>query len=163
MVGVSRKPLTNPVIETSDEIWAVSNRGSIFHGGESDYNMMFTQNAGSSLELEFDVNTNQGTFSCNYGSGIRMVLRDVCENGDTVYPVFMFFQDATEPSPAKLIFHPIKHVCPSPLINLRHQEQLESGYPHLSPTSTTLSQAIVSLLYQLQGKEVWSKSIGQVG
>ena len=59
--------------------------------------------------------------------------------------------------------HPITHVGHSPLAHLRRQEQLTSGYPLLSPTGITLTQAVVSLIYQLQEKEPWKSAITQVG
>ena len=46
--------------------------------------------------------------------------------------------------------------------NLQQREQLASGYPLLSPTNITLIQTIISILYQLQTKEPWSKAIAQV-
>ncbi len=37
-----------------------------------------------------------------------------------------------------------------------------SGYPLLSPTSITLVQAIVTMLYQIQHTQPWSKAITNV-
>ena len=37
-----------------------------------------------------------------------------------------------------------------------------SGYPLLSPTSTTLVQAVLSMLYNVQNKEPWKKAITSV-
>ena len=59
--------------------------------------------------------------------------------------------------------HPITHISHSPLAHLHRQEQLTSGYPLLSPTGITLTQAVVSLIYQLQEKEPWQSAITQVG
>ena len=59
--------------------------------------------------------------------------------------------------------HPIMHISHSPLAHLHRQEQLTSGYPLLSPTGITLTQAVVSLIYQLQEKEPWKSAITQVG
>lgn len=64
---------------------------------------------------------------------------------------------------AQVKLHPITHVSHSPLAHLRRQEQLTSGYPLLSPTGITLTQAVVSLIYQLQEKEPWNSAITQVG
>ena len=49
------------------------------------------------------------------------------------------------------------------MAHLHRQEQLTSGYPLLSPTGITLTQAVVSLIYQLQEKEPWKSAITKVG
>lgn len=124
--------------------------------------MSLTLTAGSSLELQYSAGSADGTLLCDYGTGY-MVVHGVSKSGQPVYPVFMFPQDS--PSASNLVkvrFHPITRSSFSSLPDFRHREQLASGYPHLSPSNTTLSQAIVSLLYQLQEKEPWNNSIGQV-
>lgn len=37
-----------------------------------------------------------------------------------------------------------------------------SGYPLLSPTSTTLVQAMLNMLYQVQHKQPWKRAITNV-
>lgn len=163
VVGVGHKPLDNCNIETSDDIWAISHRGSIFHAGEADDCMSsLSLAAGSSLELQYNASSADGTLLCDYGTGY-MVVHGVSKSGRPVYPVFMFPQDnPSESNLVKVRFHPIVHSCFSSLPDFRRREQLASGYPHLSPGNTTLSQAMVSLLCQLQDKEPWNSSIRQV-
>ena len=163
VVGVSHKPLTNCNIETSDEIWAISHRGSIFHAGESDDCMSLTLTSGGTLELQYSASSDDGgTLLCDYGTGY-MVVHGVSRSGKPVYPIFLFPQDnLSESNLVKVRFHPITHSCFTSLSDFQHREQLASGYPHLSPSSTTLSQAVVTLLHQLQDKEPWTTSIAQV-
>ena len=135
----------------------------MFHFGETDYCMMFTLREGSSIKLQYDVTKSQGALLCDYGHGYKSVLSGIAESGSPVYPVLIFPEDeSSESSHVTLHFHPIHHIKPSLVTDLCCREQLASGYPYLSPTNTTLSQAIVSLLYQLQDKEHWSRSIGEV-
>ena len=164
VVGVCHKPLTNCNLETSEEIWAISHRGSIFHAGESDDCMSITLATGGSLELQYSAcSADGGTLFCDYGTGY-MVVHGISRSGKPVYPVLLFPQDnPVESNLVKVRFHPIIHSCFTSLSDFRHREQLASGYPHLSPTSTTLSQAIVGLIHQLQDKEPWNSSITQVG
>ena len=58
--------------------------------------------------------------------------------------------------------HPITHTSHCPISQIHHSEKAISGYPILSPTSTTLVQSVVSILYQLQSREPWSRAITQV-
>lgn len=166
MVGVSHKPLADCNIETSNEIWAISHKGSIFHAGEADHCMHLTLSVGSSLELQYNATSadgSTGTLLCDYGTGY-MVVHGVSKSGCPVYPVFMFPQD-DESADSNLVtvrFHPIMHSHSQSFADFRRREQLASGYPHLSPTNTTLSQAVVSLLHQVQDKKPWDRSIGQV-
>lgn len=166
VVGVSHKPLANRSLDTSDEIWAISHRGSIFHAGESDDCMPpFSLATGSSLELQYNTNSAGGTLICDYGTG-HMVVHGVSKNGSPVYPVFVFSQDGSslaESNAMRVRFHPIvAHSCSASFSELRQREKLASGYPHLSPGSNTLAQAVVALVYQLQDKEPWRTAIGQV-
>lgn len=161
VVGVSHKPLANSNIETSDEIWAISYRGSIFHAGEVDHCMMPPLEVGAALELRYSAISADRTLLCDYGTGY-MVVHGINKNGGPVFPMFLFPQDeSTTPNRVRVRFHPITHSSSS-FSDFRHREQLASGYPHLSTASTTLSQGVVSLLYQLQDKEPWNRSIGQV-
>jgi hypothetical protein len=163
VVGVSHKPLTNCNIESSEEIWAISHRGSIFHAGESDDFMTLTLATGDSLELQYSTSSaDGGTLLCDYGTGY-MVVHGVSMSGRPVYPVLLFPQD--NPPESNLVairFHPITHSSSTSLSDFRQREQLASGYPDLSPSNATLSQAIVTLLHQLQDREPWNSSIGQV-
>lgn len=163
VVGVSHKPLTNCNIETSDEIWAISHRGSIFHAGEADDSMSLTLTSGSTLELQYSASSaDGGTLLCDYGTGY-MVVHGVSRSGKPVYPVLLFPQDnPSESNMVKVRFHPISHSHFTSLSDFRRREQLASGYPHLSPSNITLSQTIVTLLHQLQDKEPWTTSIAQV-
>lgn len=163
IVGVSHKPLTNRNIETSDEIWAISHRGSIFHAGESEDCMSITLATGDSLELQYSACSDDGgTLLCDYGTGYT-VVHGVSKSGRPVYPLLLFPQD--NPSESNLVvvrFHPIIRSRIHSLPDFRRREQLASGYPDLSPSNVCLSQAIVSLLHELQDTDPWSSCIGEV-
>ena len=168
-MGVSHKPLVDPNIHTSEEIWAISHRGSIFHDGEADDTLDLVLTAGDSLELQFNASNNNnnnnscGTLLCDYGTGYMVVHGIKSKDGNPVYPILLFPQDTLQASnTVTLRFHPIEHSSSVSFEGLRCREQLSSGYPHLSPSSSTLSQAVVSLLYQLQDREPWRECIGQV-
>lgn len=162
VVGVGRKPLANTNIETSDEIWAISNKGFIYHAGEADRSMTFNLAPGDSLELQYNANSADGTLLCDYGTGY-VVVHGIGKREGPVYPVFLFPQDeSVDPNSVQVRFHSIAHICSSSFSDFRGREQHASGSPHLSPASSTLAQAVVSLLHQLQDKEPWNRAIGQV-
>ena len=162
VVGVSHKPLANTNLETSDQIWAISNRGSIFHAGEADHSLTLCLAPGDTLELQYSANSADGTLLCDYGTGY-MVVHGISKGGSPVYPCLLFPQDEpSESNKSQLRFHSIVHSCSMSFSDYRSQELSASGSPQLSPASTTLAQAVVSLVHQLQDKEPWNRSIGMV-
>lgn len=165
VVGVSKKPLTltDHTIETSDEIWVISSKGEVRHSGEIEDTLQFNLTEGGSIELRYNASRSQGALLCNYGHGFEVILSGISKTDGPVYPIFIFQRNAANPaSPVRIRFHPILHTQISSFSDLRYEEKLESGYPDYSPINFTLSGAIVSLLYQLQGKEPWNRAIAQV-
>ena len=63
---------------------------------------------------------------------------------------------------SQVMIHPITHSSHSLLAHVKRREQESAGYPHMSSVGVTLVEAILSIIYDIQGKEPWSKAISQV-
>ena len=173
-IGVSQKPITDDDITNSDKIWILEYRaGQLCPPGDA-LNSLFSATDGDSIIVEY--NSTENTLSYGKSEGQLIVaFHDVRTDGKELFPVLIFDPVCECVAVSYIAEH---HECVLILIfnfkvkfsaitehgssELMVKEQLNSGYPFLSTTSVTLTQAIVTLIHVIQENKVWSKAIRKV-
>lgn len=165
-MGVCDEPLGT---DTSwyDRFWGISHNGRIFHPFKTVQPLSFALKTGSSLSIQYHASSSsQGTLLCDYGQGYSQLFSDMTQEGKPVYPVLLLPEEPSlKPTKVRLYVHPVTVTRPpnhASISGLQSQGKLASGYPNLSPTGSTVSYGIISLLYQLQEKEPWDRALGHV-
>ncbi|XP_064390094.1 probable E3 ubiquitin-protein ligase HERC1 isoform X2 [Halichondria panicea] len=157
-VGVGQKPLTDLATSTSDQFWLYeSHTGRLVHGGETG-DLLPSLSRGDTLKVVFDKEEKTLSLTKNEENEI-VAFRNVYKEGKDLFPVFLFNRSHNT---TKIVVDSFSSHIGSVQSALPMGGVTSSGYPLLSPTSTTLVQAVVSMLYQVQHKQPWSKAITNV-